>query len=325
MRYCGIDEAGLGPLLGPLVAASCTSSLPPEQLLSMLKSLGFWPEPVSQGVSVADSKQIYRIYRGNFARLEQLALSLYLSCAPTGLQIPLQNLLPEQLGELEWYRELWQQPVFLPLLAEAQKVWEQAVKLGAALRQRGGILQLSAVLLTEREFNQKIAQWDNKSLVLRELIGSLIRAFVRELRPSLEAIPYCVVDRLGGLKYYRPWLCTLFGTKTQRPLLEHSDWDIQTQSESPSISEYWLYNGKQDIQLGLGFWVKGDQHNILCAIASIWAKYLRELLMQQFNRYWHSRFPKAPTTSGYYRDATIFLDYLQQGLGSLPPDLRRQR
>ncbi len=317
MIYSGIDEAGLGPLLGPLVVASGASNLQSKELLAILLDLGIWPKhsKKQQGL-VADSKQIYR---GDFARLETLALSFYLSGLSNINQreLSLSHLMPAAIYELDWYRELSLQPNFLPLVADRQKIWQQATLLREVLRCRNSFIQLSARLFTEKQFNQKVEQLNNKSFILRELVGSFIRAFADFIdKPQTSISPCCVVDRLGGLKYYSPWLCELFGV---------DDSKIEVLKEDFNSSEYRLHNIKQNVEFDLYFWVKGDQHNILCAIASIWAKYYRELLMLQFNRYWQSVFPKAPATTGYYKDAMIFMDYLKQELGYLPVDLKRKR
>ena len=315
MDYCGIDEAGLGPLLGPLVVARSASNVAPEELLAILLGLGIWPQPSKkqQGL-VADSKQIYR---GDFARLETLALSFYLSgMSPKDNELRVSTLLPETINELDWYRDSSFQSSSLPLVANRDKIWQQSALLSEALRQRNLCVQLSARLFTEKEFNQKIEQLNNKSLVLRTLVGSLIRSFVDEQQKS-SARSCCVVDRLGGLKYYASWLCQLFGTDGQPK--------IEVLKEDSRSSEYRLHSIKQNAEFDLYFWVQGDQRNILCAIASIFAKYLRELLMLQLNRYWQSLFPKVPITTGYYKDAMIFMDYLQKELGYLPVDLKRNR
>ncbi|MEM9424896.1 MAG: hypothetical protein AAF975_08950, partial [Spirochaetota bacterium] len=261
--------------------------------LEIFRSENLWPQQ-SQGSAypIADSKQIYK---GNFARLEKLALTLYISSAGTN------RLPPLPIPELEWYQ------ADTACVPPARKEIEtQAAQLRRALR--GCPLKLSLNVLSERQFNHKIAQWNNKTNVLKELVGRLICDFGG--RPG-----HCAIDHLGALKRYRPWLCQLFGKNESLP----QNWEIR--NESPHCSEYY----DREEQLHLQFRVRGDQQNILCAIASVWAKYHRERFMKQFNQYWQQRFPAAPTTSGYYRDAMIFLDYVKEKMGELPPDIQRNR
>ena len=356
MLFCGIDEAGLGPLLGPLSLSRCSCSLAPQILQTQLESLGIWPSLQSgksenrldeqktpefwQGwagklASVADSKKIYK-GSGDFAHLETLALSLYLAARSEqdGTFSWRRNELfsedeQRQLAELAWYREQYS----LPLAGDRLRIDRQAKTLASVLRQQGGCLHLSGRLITERQFNRSIERLSNKSLLLREQVGSLIKEFIAGWLPTPELKAYCTVDRLGGLRYYRPWLTELLGVRAETELFSRmplelaepraatalGEWCWQGQRECPDASEY-LLRGRENRNLALGFWVQGDRRNILCAIASIWAKYRRELLMQQFNQYWQHRFAGIPKTSGYHHDANSFLAFLarQARQGGLP-------
>jgi ribonuclease HII len=55
------------------------------------------------------------------------------------------------------------------------------------------------------------------------------------------------------------------------------------------------------------FLVEGEHKHLPIALASMVAKYLRELLMDGFNAYWHGVAPQVRPTAGYYGDARRFI------------------
>ncbi len=57
------------------------------------------------------------------------------------------------------------------------------------------------------------------------------------------------------------------------------------------------------------------------ALASMLAKYVRELCMGQFNRYWGHLVPGLQPTAGYYVDAQRFLGEIRPHLTAAQPPL----
>ena len=75
------------------------------------------------------------------------------------------------------------------------------------------------------------------------------------------------------------------------------------------------------------FVAKGD-HFLPAALASMFAKYLRELAMRAFNKFWISHAPHAKPTAGYPLDAKRFkkdIAAAQKRLGVRDADLWRNR
>jgi hypothetical protein len=72
------------------------------------------------------------------------------------------------------------------------------------------------------------------------------------------------------------------------------------------------------------FGVDADCEHLPVALASMSAKYLRELLMQRFNDYWRGLAPAVTPTAGYYQDALRFLEDLEFILGSERAPIRRE-
>jgi hypothetical protein len=56
---------------------------------------------------------------------------------------------------------------------------------------------------------------------------------------------------------------------------------------------------------------KAESLSLAAALASMAAKYVRELVMGQLNAYFQARLPNLAPTAGYGRDAWRFLGYVQ--------------
>ena len=56
---------------------------------------------------------------------------------------------------------------------------------------------------------------------------------------------------------------------------------------------------------------KADVENFTTALASMTSKYVRELLMREFNRYWQTHVPGLTPTAGYPNDAQRYFEAIQ--------------
>ena len=89
---------------------------------------------------------------------------------------------------------------------------------------------------------------------------------------------------------------------------------VGTIEESPAISRYRLFHGGPptgDAQAGdvtLTVRERCEEASTATALASMAAKYVRELAMRQLNAYFQSRVPDLKATAGYGLDAWRFLD-----------------
>ena len=110
----GIDEAGFGPLLGPLVVSSSTFSLPNHLLTTDLwqilrRSVGNRRKRLAGRLLIVDSKKAYSKSTG-IKHLERTVLAV-LKCLdkePTTLTELIELLCPECLERLSaypWYKE----------------------------------------------------------------------------------------------------------------------------------------------------------------------------------------------------------------------------
>jgi ribonuclease HII len=71
------------------------------------------------------------------------------------------------------------------------------------------------------------------------------------------------------------------------------------------VSRYRLASAVND--WFIEFSVDADRRHFPVALASMLAKYLREVLMGRFNAYWRAWLPDLRPTAGYYADAQRFL------------------
>jgi hypothetical protein len=147
----------------------------------------------------------------------------------------------------------------------------------------------SVVIPTPR-FNQLLDEWRVKSGVLATGVMALLGA-VLDL-PGDEPV-YVTVDKLGGRHFYAPLLNEAFP----------GGW-VRVIREGPELCEYAIDGLGREVYLR--FEPRADGGHLNVALASMAAKYLREVCMLQFNQYWVARIPGLKPTAGYPTDAGRF-------------------
>jgi len=81
-------------------------------------------------------------------------------------------------------------------------------------------------------------------------------------------------------------------------------------------------------EVRLAFQPRMDSVPFCGALASMTSKYLRELLMLEFNRFWQERVPGLKATAGYPSDAVRFFKAIRataQQLGIMEQSLWRRK
>jgi hypothetical protein len=294
----GIDEAGYGPVLGPLVVSASVfeadSDLLGSDLWQALKAVPVHrPGKASAGdLVVGDSKQVYSSGRG-LAGLETGVLafaSLAARPCPGSLAqflqvFALQGVTPP--ADCSWYST-----GDVPLPAEAGEP-TCLVPLRTGLKDAGlRFLGFRVRPVFEPEFNDAIEKLGNKSHLLFEVSASLAQEAGRRFPDPRECL--FLYDKQGGRNAYGPLLLARF-----------PDCGFLVERESHRESSYQLLsNGRRSIHR---FVLGGDDRHFPIALASMCSKYVRELLMKQFNAFWLSRRPNLRPTAGYYTDGQRFL------------------
>ncbi len=297
--WAGIDEAGYGPRLGPLVVAGAAfflPRLPREGMLWQTLQDAVCRRARGRGgrLIINDSKKVYTPARG-LKRLEEgvLAALRASSSEPSDSA----GSLLRSLGTARYVADAppWFASVSnlsLPVATNASALESKADLLRRALRNRGSrLLTVRACVVLPGEFNRVVSHTRNKGLLLFQKCGLILHQLWRSAGPGNSCV---VVDRHGGRIHYRRLLKDVFPAQSCDVL-----------AEEEQRSEYRISDG--DVSLRIVFLQSADSRILPVSLASMTAKYVRELYMLTFNRYWQRRKADLDPTAGYGRDAWRFV------------------
>jgi ribonuclease HII len=327
----GMDEAGYGPNLGPLVVAATAWKLE-EGAGSRESGVGKKKASAAGGVclasaatpkvcefdlyrrlrrvvsvapsdthiAIADSKALYKPGSG----LRQLERGVHAVLTAIGRPAACWSEAVDAFAadaDGACRQLCWHDDFDCPLPVDA--TCEELLPLGGRLQvacDRAGMrpLAIRARLIYPAEFNELCEKYASKGAALSHVTIGLLREVMgaaRTLaRPLAEASSpvYAVCDKHGARNRYAA-------------LLQHhfaDDW-IEAVCEGHVESCYqW---GPPESRVECVFRMKGEAF-LPTALASMTAKYLRELAMRAFNEFWCARVPGLRPTAGYPTDAPRF-------------------
>lgn len=307
----GIDEAGYGPRLGPLVVAASGWEIGEHD-----GEFDFWGKlarVVSQErggrndvrLHVADSKEVYSASRG-LANLERSVLALL---ALAGLRPGSFHDLLQLVGDgqgMGAYLANEDTSFTLPIAAQRSDVDAAALLVAGEFEHQGVRLHSFQVDVVDvPRFNELTQLHGSKGSTLTRVSLDLVGRCWRPLngRPLL-----VLADRHGGRRYYRGSLVEALDGQL-----------VSCVCEQPEQSRY------RARQSEFRFETRGERH-FPVAVASMCAKYVRELAMEAFNRFWARQVPELKGTRGYPADAKRFrrdIASAQRRLGILDETLWR--
>lgn len=283
----GIDEAGYGPNLGPLVQACVAMQLPDddsEGWVSLKQIVRKAHEPHDGRLVVDDSKKVYHGTNG-LRDLERTAAQLVNRSGTVEFGQFLYS-----VSRLNWLEKL------------CQEVWfDNKLMIFNDCRSEKTLPQCHVMLrITPAvEFNRVVAKHGSKSFVVQRGIIDFLSEQQNVYLDVLELKYTC--DKLGGRNFYGPILQEAFP----------EGWPV-AEIESAAESRYRILNVGREITVT--FKPKADGENVCVALASMLAKYVREICMRQFNEFWAKHVPGIRPTAGYPVDAKRFYSEIQEAM-----------
>jgi ribonuclease HII len=305
----GIDEAGYGPNLGPFVMTSVACRLPEPSggtdLWQILQAaVRRHDEPEDGRLVVADSKLVYSTARG----LLDLETSVAATLAPcrTGGGFCLAQYIDWACPT--WHPDLRGEPWYagtspLPVLAKPEALAAAAGRFEQVSQQQQVVWgPVCSVVICPTRFNQILDRWDSKGAVLGYGLTELLHGNLR-LEGDEEPL-WFFIDKHGGRNTYAAMI--------QDALQEGM---VVAQEEGRERSVYQVLGVQRPIRLT--FQPRADVEHFCVALASMLSKYLREVLMLEFNRFWQQHVPGLKATAGYPGDAARFLQQIRPAAFSL--------
>ncbi len=307
----GIDEAGFGPILGPLVVSSSAFSLPKEILDKDMwqilhKSIGQTRKHLSGRLLIADSKKAHNKSDG-IKHLERTTLAC-LRCIgenPSNLGELLTLFCPDslqRLGDYPWYQNAAQNNLYSN---DADLKISSSVLSDDLASNNIKLLKIQSRCLDVAYYNRLVDAVKNKSIVLFTAAAQLIKSAWDDFKNEDEI--QILIDRQGGTVKYRKSLLKMF------PGME-----LQILKETPANSSYELKSGNRKMRLH--FVVKADDKFLPVSLASMVSKYLRELLLVDINHYFIDRCSEVKPTAGYWKDGLRFIADIKKYLPHIEYD-----
>ena len=315
----GVDEAGYGPNLGPLTMTAVACQLPDDlvgaNLWDVLRAAVCKGGTNDGRIVVDDSKQVYDSNSGLGALERGVLATLWRGPLDGVVNLGhfLSALCTDSLDDLRG--EAWHKgDDRVPVQVETEQVLQAATHFDVACTEAGLLRwHVRGVVIAAPRFNVMAEEANSKGAVLAHALGRLMAHKCAALAGS-DGLHF-FIDKHGGRNSYAAMI--------QHALPEGV---VLAEQEGSLRSTYRVVGLKRDVRLT--FQPRADAEHFCVALASMTAKYLRERLMQEFNRFWLAQVPGLKPTAGYPNDAIRFMNAIRsaaQKLGIAEDAIWRKR
>jgi hypothetical protein len=305
----GIDEAGYGPNLGPFVMSAAAWHVPDDHettdLWTLLRECVRRHDPSDDDrLIVDDSKAVYA--PGGLSALERNLLPIAAPWLTTGTALTnyVEQICPSSHDGLrgeKWYSGNTSLPT------EERDGIEMGIQRFDDACKKTDIRRgpVKSVALCTPRFNAILDQCGSKGGILAEALTELLRAFTTELDGD-DALHF-FADKHGGRNTYAAML------QNALPMGM-----LLVREEGALRSRYEIIGADRPIHIT--FQPRADAEHFSVALASMASKYLREVCMIEFNRFWLSHLPGLTPTAGYPNDAIRYMNAIRPVLQKIGLD-----
>jgi ribonuclease HII len=319
--YAGIDEAGYGPFFGPLTVARFVLSIkdarpgqPAPDVWKLLSSAICRDlSDKKRRLPVNDSKKLHTASAG-IAHIESAALAFLMASGMNFSDLGqwlagVGTFGLDEYQSLPWYAQSADAPwQTLPSSADAGGLSISRSMLRIAMEKAGvQVVDAAVCPVLENRFNRMVHQTKSKASVSFTFVSHhLVSIWDRFGQHD----PLVVVDRQSGRMHYRELLQFSFPAAKLAILRE----DEQTSSYRLTAANP---DGQTVRQMTVEFQVESEAQHLPAAMASVIAKYTRELLMARFQDYFSKALPDIKPTAGYGADGKRFWKEISPQLAKL--------
>ena len=284
-RILGIDENGLGPLLGPLVVTGT--------LLKYQISDNRWFKDIT------DSKLFFKSRnRAHFALIEETVISIFYLCKKRMPKSPTE-IFKVFCHQFECSQTINICTNSIPsefLWADPEKSKKRCLEFSEWVVKNNIVIEnLQCIFICPMQFNTFTVKNTKLFLDFRAFC-TIINGVKQKESLHVDA------GKIGGLKFYLPYLRYVM-----------TNYEAEVVSEKDNASVYILAN--KEVRIAIGFFMDVEKYSFPAALSSIIGKYIRELSMFSIRRNLNIK----EDISGYYDRKTK--QYINNvNLGKLPTE-----